>query len=49
MKIRKMSMRSWKNKVLQHVVTDNIIELNKLIYAGAKLGSNKIGIPHKRI
>ena len=32
------------NKVLQHISTDNITKLNELIYAGAKLISNKIGI-----
>ena len=30
---------------MQHILTDNIAELNKLIYAGAKQVNNKIGIP----
>ena len=33
------------NYVLQHIPTDNITELNELIYAGAKLVSDKIDIP----
>ena len=32
------------NKVLQHSPTDYITKLNELIYAGAKLVCNKIGI-----
>ena len=31
------------NKLLKNISTDNITELNKLIYAGAKLISDKIG------
>ena len=33
------------NRVLPYVSTNNITELNELIYAGAKLVSKKIGIP----
>ena len=33
------------NKSLLNIPTDNITELNELIYAGAKLACNKIGVP----
>ena len=33
------------NKLLENIPTDNITELNGLIYAGSKLDSVKIGIP----
>ena len=32
------------NKLLQYIPTDNITKLNELIYAGANLVNNKIGI-----
>ena len=32
------------NKVLQHISTEKITELNKLIYAQPKLASDEIGI-----
>ena len=32
------------NKVLQHIPAENITKLNKLIYSGVKIASNKIGI-----
>ena len=35
------------NRVLPYISTNNITELNKLIYAGAKLACEKIGIPSK--
>ena len=35
------------NQVLPYISTYNIIELNELIYAGAKLVCEKIGIPSK--
>ena len=35
------------NQVLTSVSTNNIIELNELIYTGAKLVCEKIGIPSK--
>ena len=35
------------NQVLPHIPTNNITELNELIYAGAKLACEKIGIPLK--
>ena len=35
------------NKLLKRIPTDNITELNKLIYAGEKLVSDKTGIPSK--
>ena len=35
------------NQVLQYTPTNNITELNELIYAGTKLISEKIGIPSK--
>ena len=35
------------NQVLPHFPTNNITELNELIYAGAKLVCEKIGIPSK--
>ena len=36
-----------KNNVLPYVLTNNIIKLNVLIYAGAKLVCKKIGIASK--
>ena len=33
------------NQILLYISTNNIIELNELIYAGAKLVCGKIGIP----
>ena len=33
------------NQVLPYISTNDITELNELIYEGAKLGSEKIGIP----
>ena len=35
------------NQVLTYISTNNIIELNELINVGAKLVSEKIGIPSK--
>ena len=35
------------NHILPHIPTNNITELNELIYAGAKLICEKIGIPSK--
>ena len=35
------------NHVLPYIPTNNITELNELIYAGAKLVYEKIGIPQK--
>ena len=36
------------NKVLQHITTDNITEVNELIHTGAKLVSEKLkGIPKR--
>ena len=35
------------NQVLTYISTNNITELNELIYAGAKLVCEKIGIPPK--
>ena len=35
------------NQVLTYISTNNITELNTLIYAGAKLICKKIGIPTK--
>ena len=35
------------NHVLPYIPTNNITELNELIYAGAKLVCEKIGIPSK--
>ena len=35
------------NQVLTYISTNNITELNELIYAGAKLVCEKIGIPTK--
>ena len=35
------------NQVLSYISTKNITELNELIYAGAKLVCEKIGIPQK--
>ena len=35
------------NQILRHIPTNNITELNELIYAGAKLVCEKIGIPSK--
>ena len=35
------------NQVLPYITTNNITELNELIYAGAKLICEKIGIPKK--
>ena len=37
------------NKSLKHIPTDNITEINELIYAGEKLVRNKIGIPQKNL
>ena len=36
------------NQVLTYISTNNIAELNELIYAGAKLVCHKIGVPLKR-
>ena len=36
------------NPVLPYIPTNNITELNELIYAGAKLVREKIGIPFKK-
>ena len=35
------------NHILPYIPTNNIVELNELIYAGAKLVCEKIGIPSK--
>ena len=35
------------NQVLTYISTNNIAELNELIYAGAKVIHEKIGIPSK--
>ena len=35
------------NQYLPYISTNNIIKLNKLIYAGAKLVCEKTGIPQK--
>ena len=35
-------------KILTHIPTNNITELNELIYAGTKLVCKKIGIPTKK-
>ena len=35
------------NHILPYIPTNNIIELNELIYAGAKLVCENIGIPEK--
>ena len=35
------------NQVLTYISTNNITELNELIYGGAKLVCKKIGIPSK--
>ena len=35
------------NQVLPYISTNNITELNELIYEGAKLVCEKIGIPSK--
>ena len=35
------------NQMLLYISTNNIAELNKLIYAGAKLVCEKIGVPSK--
>ena len=35
------------NQILPYIPTNNITELNELIYAGAKLVCEKIGIPSK--
>ena len=35
------------NHILAYIPTNNITELNELIYAGAKLVCEKIGIPSK--
>ena len=35
------------NQVLTYISTNNITELNELIYAGVKLVCEKIGIPSK--
>ena len=37
------------NKLLQYIPTDDITELNKLIYAGAKQVSIKIGTPLRNL
>ena len=40
--------RNWKDKLLlTHTPTNNITELNELIYAGTKLVCTKIGVPRK--
>ena len=36
------------NQVLTHISTNNITELNELIYEGAKLVCEKIGLPLKK-
>ena len=33
------------NKLIPHIPTINITELNKLLYAGAKLADDEIGVP----
>ena len=35
------------NDILPYILTNNITELNELIYAGAKLVCENIGIPSK--
>ena len=35
------------NQILPYISTNNITELNDLIYAGAKLVCEKIGVPSK--
>ena len=35
------------NELLTTISTNNIMELNRLIFAGAKLVSDKIGVPLK--
>ena len=46
---KKIKVKSEKvNKLLKNISTDNITELNELIYAGEKLVSDKIGIPQKK-
>ena len=35
------------NQVLTYISTNNITELNEIIYAGAKLVCEKIGVPSK--
>ena len=42
-----VKMETEKNQVLTNISTNNITELNKLIYAGVKLVCEKIGIPAK--
>ena len=37
------------NKLLPNIPTDNITKLNELIYAGAKLVCDKIGVPPKEL
>ena len=45
---RKLKIETEKiNQILRHIPTNNITELNELIYAGAKLVREKIGIPQK--
>ena len=39
--------RNGKNKSITYISTNNISEINELIYAGAKLVGEKIGIPSK--
>ena len=51
--LRNIEWRTFKTEtkkqkqVLPYISTNNITELNKLIYAGAKLVCEKIGIPRK--
>ena len=51
--LRNMEWRTFKtetnkiNQILPYISTNNITELNELIYAGAKLVCEKIGIPSK--
>ena len=37
------------NELLIHSSTDNIMELNELIYAGAKFICDKVGVPLKNM
>ena len=44
--VKKMKLRTEKvNKLLKNIASNNITELNDLIYIGAKLVSDKIVIP----
>ena len=46
---RKLKIETEKiNQILLHIPTNNITEVNELIYAGAKLVCEKIGIPPKK-